>query len=97
MKNFLTDNDLYTTDCAKILSLHKLLQKINVIVAVLEVISGLIACTMDEEYIIALPVAIVVALVTLFINRLVLNVAFGWLYDVRALRMNAEKNANPEA
>lgn len=95
-KNFLLDNDLYTADCSKILALHNLLQKVNVAVAILEVLSVfilMISEVIDEEGFILLPIAIVVALVTLFINKLVLNVMFGWIYDVRVMRMNQEKSS----
>lgn len=95
-KNFLLDNDLYTADCSKILTLHNLLQKVNFVVAILEVLSVfimMISEVIDEEGFILLPIAVIVALVTLFINKLVLNVMFGWIYDVRVMRMNQEKSS----
>lgn len=90
--------EIYTADCSYIEKLHGILQKANLVVMILEILSviGMIAAEVFEEIFILVPVIIAVVVLLYLLNKLVINVSFGFLYDVRVTRMNttpADNNA----
>ena len=96
IKNFITDRDLYTTDAKKILTVHNILQTINIIVSALGMIASLFY-SIDEGFSwdfgegLAIFLSSSLAIVLYFIiTKVSLNISFGWLYDLRILRMNSE-------
>ena len=91
--------ELYTKDCGLIERLHGICQTANLIVMILEIISviGMIAAEVfDEELFILIPVIIAVSILLYMLNKLIINVCFGMLYDIRVTRMNTTAPVNQE-
>lgn len=88
IKAFVFDKELYVNDAEKILSLHRAFQSANIVIFFITLIAGFI--TGVAGVIPALLIVPIVAIIDFVFIKVVLNIVFGWLYDVRVLRMNSE-------
>ncbi|MBQ7375126.1 MAG: hypothetical protein IJW61_04070 [Clostridia bacterium] len=89
IKAFIFDEELYVDDAEKIISLHRMAQKVNIVIFFITLIAGFVAGAAPEG-IIALLIVPIVAIVDFVFIRVILNIGFGWCYDIRILRMKSE-------
>ena len=88
IKAFIFDEELYVDDAEKIISLHRMAQKVNIVIFFITLIAGFVAGVSGG--IIALLIVPIVAIVDFVLIKVILNIGFGWYYDIRILRMNSE-------
>ncbi len=90
------DRDLYTQDCQMIFTFHNVFQIVNKIGMILGLFGSLLLFLAmnrrGEDFLaVILPLSlIVITALSYAFSRLMLNVIFGVLYDIRMLRMQSQ-------
>ena len=87
IKAFIFDKELYVNDEKKITSLHRAFQSANIVIFFITLIASFIVGV--SGVLPALLIGPIVAIIDFVFIKIVLNIVFGWLYDIRVLRMNS--------
>ena len=95
IKKFIFDRDLYVKDAKRIELLHNIFQTANIVILFISLFASLVMSIEPFDYdfiegLVTLLALFAISVLYFSLQKVVLSIFFGWLYDTRVLRMNSE-------